>query len=100
MDICLDLSTHCIETELKRIHSRAVAAYFKAPEKEKALLEQTIEAVRQLLETADFPKLRTTYPSLAGGTSKKATLSVGDPSPVITVGNTAIPLILKRSKDR
>ncbi|MEJ2165894.1 MAG: hypothetical protein P8X90_10220 [Desulfobacterales bacterium] len=75
MDIPLDLSRHCIETEIKRQYNKAVSAYFKADAKEKHRLESTIEVMRRALGTLDFADLRTQYPPLAGGTDRHIILS-------------------------
>ena len=65
MKIILDLSKHCIETEIKRFYNRSVSKYFK-PNADKAGLEREIEILREVLETFDFKRLRNTYPQLAG----------------------------------
>ena len=75
MDIQLNLSRHCIETEIKRQYNKAVSAYFKAGTEEKQRLESTIEVMRQALETLNFSHLRTRYPPLAGGTDRHIILS-------------------------
>jgi len=75
MEIQLNLSRHCIETEIKRQYNKSVSAYFKADAKEKQLLESTIEVMRRALETLNFSHLRTRYPPLAGGTDRHIILS-------------------------
>ena len=75
MKIRLDLSRHCIETEIKKQHNNAIAAYFKADRKAKRRLEPTVEMTGRALETLNFACLRTQYPPLAGGTSREVTLS-------------------------
>jgi len=75
MEIQLDLSRHCIETELKRRHNRAVSDYFKAGPREKLLVEPIIDMVRSALETLDFARLRDRYRALGGGTHCKIVLS-------------------------
>jgi hypothetical protein len=75
MDIQLNLSRHCIETEVKKQYNKAVSAYFKADAKEKQRLESTIEVMRRALETLNFSHLRTRYPPLAGGTDRHIVLS-------------------------
>ena len=75
MDIQLNLTRHCIETEIKRQYNKAVSAYFKADAKEKQRLQSTIEVMRRALETLNFPHLRTRYPPLAGGTDRHIILS-------------------------
>ena len=69
MEIQLDLSGHCIETELKRQYNRLIAEYFKAGPEEKALVEPKIAMLRLALETLDFTRLRAGQPILCGGGS-------------------------------
>ncbi len=97
MHIRLDLSAHCIETELKRLYHASLAAYFKADEGAKLQIEQTIEAVTYLLETMDFPHLRATYPPLAGHTDISIALSVSEAPPAIMLGDAPIRLVTKNS---
>jgi hypothetical protein len=66
MEIRLDLSTHCIETELKRLHNRFLSLYFKHGGKD-IELEEKIQHICLALETLDFPSLRSRFPGLAGG---------------------------------
>ena len=47
--------------------------YFKSKEN-KGLLEMQIEMLKKNLESFDFPKLRSTYPELAGHGSGKVVL--------------------------
>jgi hypothetical protein len=54
MDIRLDLSRHCIETEIKKQYNKAISTYFRAGLEEKRRLEPTIEVIRRALETLDF----------------------------------------------
>lgn len=63
----LDLSRHCVETELKRQHNRAIAAYFRAADENKHHLEGIIELTRKALAALDFGRLRSRHPQLAGG---------------------------------
>jgi hypothetical protein len=99
MNINLDLSAHCIETELKRLYNKSIADYFKAHEKAMTSIEQTIEVVSKILKTIDFAKLRAIYPALAGHTKIPVTLSFGDAPPAITIGDTEILWILKHNED-
>jgi hypothetical protein len=61
----LDLSRHCIETEIKRRHSRLVGRALKSMAFAESL-EGEIELLRQALERFDFGLLRIRYPALAG----------------------------------
>lgn len=74
MQLELDLSKHCIETELKRQHNQAVAGYFRATEKNRRQIELTIDISQQALTDLDFGHLRATYPQLAGGMQASVTL--------------------------
>ena len=75
MEIRLDLSKHCIETEIRRIYNRTLSKYFK-PDGDKATLERIIDATGKSLATFDFPGLRSRYPELAGGTAAEVVLSL------------------------
>ena len=75
MEIRLDLSRHCIETELKRQYNRTVSAYFKSGPVEKRRMEPVIETLRSALVHLDFARLRARYRALCGGTRCKIVLS-------------------------
>jgi hypothetical protein len=68
MRLDLDLSKHCIQTELKRQYHRALAAYFHGDAKDRTQIEQIIEMTQQALSRLDFGHLRGAYPQLDGGT--------------------------------
>jgi hypothetical protein len=76
MELRLDLSRHCIQTELKRRHERAVFDYFRAPPKAQARQAKLIETLRRALEGLDFPGLRAQYPVLGGGSDTEVRLSI------------------------
>jgi hypothetical protein len=91
--IRLDLSRHCIQTEIKRQYERSLAACLRSGGEDDALAA-TVETLRSALETLDFPKLRAAHPALAGGRSDRVelvpaaggrlTLLIdGDPFPLI-----------------
>jgi len=63
--IRLDLSRHCIETEIKKIHNVAVSDYFKSGT-DKHSIEETLQLTQKALQTLNFPRLRSAYPALAG----------------------------------
>lgn len=65
MLIHLDLTRHCIATEVKKRYNKALSAYFKR-KGDPSLLEQEIECLKKALEKLDFPGLRARYPELAG----------------------------------
>lgn len=66
MKIELDLSRHCIETELKRRNNLAISRYFKA-DSGKENLETEIALIEKTLRTFDFQRLRSRWPLLCGG---------------------------------
>ncbi|MGD9366859.1 MAG: hypothetical protein PVH87_14250 [Desulfobacteraceae bacterium] len=90
MDLQLDLTAHCIETELNRRYNRAISEYFKAGLKEQKRLEPIIDMFRLALETLDFAKLRARYPALSGGTHHNIRISCKDKHVFITIDNTTI----------
>ena len=66
--IRLDLSAHCVETEIRRQYNIRISRYFKAGASgDKADLETEIELLVEALENFDFKRLRSGYPALAGG---------------------------------
>jgi hypothetical protein len=85
MDIRLDLSRHCIETEIKKQYNKAVSAYFKGGTEEKRRLEPAIEAIGRALATLDFSHLRTQYPPLAGSTDRAVILTCENEDLMITI---------------
>lgn len=64
--IVLDLLQHCVETEIRRLHNRALRTAL-APGGLSPDLEARLELLQQALETFDFPRLRSLDPILAGG---------------------------------
>lgn len=89
-ELKLDLSKHCIETEIKRQHNRAVSDYFRAGPAVRRHLEEVIEQTRHVLEAADFKQLRSTYPSLAGHCETNAVLTQESGRSVIIVDGVVI----------
>lgn len=81
MKIKLNLSRHCIETEIKRLHNQSVLKYFKANDKEK--LEKQIEILQHALQTLDFGMLRSTYPGLTGHCDDHVELSANNQNQII-----------------
>ncbi len=73
MEIPLVLTSHCIETEIKRLYEQAVRRYFK-PDADTAELEKTIDFLKTVLEHFDFRGLRTRYPALCGHTNARVVL--------------------------
>lgn len=90
VEIPLDLSRHCIQTELRRQHNRAVSQYFRAGPAERLRLEPLVEALGKALETLDFAQLRTRYPALSGGSDMEVRLSFTAAGWRIALGNTVV----------
>lgn len=78
--IKLDLSNHCIQTELKRLYNKKISKYFKAPKRE---LELEIEILKNLLERLDFAYLRSKFIELRGGYDGEIYLEVTDGKEVV-----------------
>ncbi len=89
-ELKLDLTRHCIETEIKRQHNRAISGYFRAAPAARQRLEAIIEQTRQVLESSDFKWLRSNYPPLAGHSESKAVLTQKKGRSVIIVDGTVI----------
>jgi hypothetical protein len=83
--IQLDLTRHCIETEIKRQYNRHLSEYFHVNEKDGSM-ERSISLLQHALETFDFHFLRWRYPELCGQSEAFVTLS-GDEN-----GNTILTL--------
>ncbi|KJS32881.1 MAG: hypothetical protein VR64_04955 [Desulfatitalea sp. BRH_c12] len=73
IEIPLDLSRHCIETEVRRLYNRALSGYFRAGQ-DKSRIEQTIDLTQHALQTFDFGRLRATHAPLAGQSNAKVSL--------------------------
>lgn len=74
MEIELDLTRHCVETEIRRRYERALSGVFrKGADVER--LEAVVELTRRALETFDFSGLRSRYSPLAGGSDERVALS-------------------------
>jgi len=88
--IQLDLSVHCIETEIKRIYNKLLSKVFKEDRNEG--IENQIEILKHSLENFDFSRLRSTYPELAGGIESRVSIHC-DPKgqPAIEINGKAIP---------
>ncbi len=85
MKIKLNLSRHCIETEIKRLYNQSVLKYFKADDKDR--IEKQIEILQHALQTPDFGKLRSTYPELAGHYDDNVELSLNNQNQIIILIN-------------
>jgi hypothetical protein len=68
IDVRLDLSAHCIETEIRRQYTVRINRYFKTGTSAgKTQLEAEISLLLDALEHFDFKQLRSGHPCLAGG---------------------------------
>ena len=63
MELVLDLSKHCIATEIKRQYNKALSDYFRG-RGDQSLLEERIEILTALLQQGELPGLRSRYPEL------------------------------------
>ena len=72
----LDLTRHCIETEVRKLHERCIRDYFIKPE-DRPRLEAAVDLLLETLETFDFPALRACHPALAGRTEHRVALDRG-----------------------
>ncbi len=61
--IKLDISRHCIETEIKRMYEKKLGEYFRK-KYSPHILEEEIEALSYVLQNIDFPSLRTHLSSI------------------------------------
>lgn len=89
MPINLDLTRHCVETEIKRIYHRALSIYFRAGA-DKTQLEQTLALTQQALEHLDFSFLRSQYPPLAGHSDVPVALAWRAERPAIFIAGNPI----------
>jgi hypothetical protein len=73
MELDLDLASHCIETEIRRLYNRAVSSALREPSRA-GEFEPVIELARRCLEGLDFAALRSACKPLAGGTGSRIRL--------------------------
>jgi hypothetical protein len=99
MRIDLDLTKHCVETEIKRVYHRALSSYFK-PGADTAHLERIIALTQQALEHLDFAYLRGHYPPLAGHSDVPVALGEEDDRPTILIDGSAIAFVEKKTSVR
>jgi hypothetical protein len=90
MDVRLDLSTHCIETEIKKRYNLEISAYFKVGLEEQQRLEPIIEMLRLSLVTFNFSRLRARYPALDGGAHHNIRLWYKNKRVLISIDNSTI----------
>ncbi|MFP4226931.1 MAG: hypothetical protein ACLFRF_09390 [Desulfobacterales bacterium] len=92
MIIKLNLSRHCIETEMKRQYNKTISDYFKKKAGEdRQALETRIDLLQQGLETFDFNRLRAQYPELRGEAPAAVELTeTADQKPQLLINGKAI----------
>lgn len=82
----LDLSSGCIQTAIKKKYNRLLAACLAA-EAEDGEIEEKVELLKYLLETAQFPRLRAQHPVLAGHHDADVWLSMDDGRQAVIVAD-------------
>lgn len=88
----LDVSRHCIASEVKRLHNRRISDYFKG-RGDKESLETQIALLTRALEELDLPALRGKDARLAGGEAVDVVLKGVEGKPLaITVSGEPVDL--------
>lgn len=77
MKIQLDLTNHCIQTEVKRRHEAAISRYFKSGGNKDAI-EAELVLLEKALAAFDFARLRSRWPELSGGDDRPVFLVCDD----------------------
>jgi len=77
MKIQLDLTNHCIQTEVKRRHEAAISRYFKSGGSKEAI-EAELVLLEKALAAFDFALLRSRWPELSGGDDRPVFLAWDD----------------------
>jgi len=91
MHIKLDLSKHCIETEIKKLHDQSIFQYFKSNESREKL-EEGLDILQMALEKLNCGKLRSTYAELAGHNNDDIRLSKEKDELVIRINSARIAI--------
>ena len=91
MNIKLNLNKHCIETEVKRLHNRAVSQYFKSNQDRKRI-EECIELLHKALKELNWSELRSSHTELAGHNNDCVILSKEKNHLVICINGIKIDL--------
>jgi len=92
MYIQLDLSKHCIETEIKKLHDQSIFQYFKSNEIRENI-EERLDILQMALEELNCGKLRSTYAELAGHNNDDIRLSKEKDELVIRINGTRIVIV-------
>ncbi|MEA2060719.1 MAG: hypothetical protein U9P10_09495 [Thermodesulfobacteriota bacterium] len=92
----LDLSRHCLETEIKSKYNKKISNCLKSENIGKSM-EKEIEALKTALEIFDFSYFRTHYPCLAGGKTDKVCLADDECGmPLIEINGKQVPSALRK----
>ncbi|MFP4031472.1 MAG: hypothetical protein ACLFTV_07920 [Desulfococcaceae bacterium] len=75
MRITLDLTRHCVETEIRRQHERTVAEALR-PTAEPSAAETRLVWLRSALEGLDFPRLRSDHAALNAESRAEVALEI------------------------
>ncbi len=84
MDIKLNLTKHCIETEIKKLHNWTVSQYFKSNQG-RAEIEERIELLQKALQELNWGELRSRYVELAGHNDDSVILSKKNNTLIISI---------------
>ena len=93
MEILLDLSRHCIQTEIKKLYSKTIGICFREsvdPDE----MENRIEMLREALENLDFGGLRSKYRELCGGDPSSRIFLLKDPAGKICININGADIVL------
>lgn len=99
MKIHLDLTLHCIETEIKRRHEEAISLYFKK-KGDKQGLEAKLVLLEKAIQSFDFSYLRDRWPVLSGGHESRVYLTYDESeNPCLQFENHCVRSAKKEEKD-
>ena len=93
--VVLSLDAHCIQTEMKRQHSRRVSACFQSQERAREL-EEEVELLASALTLLNLPAMRGRDAGLCGGEGNQVVLQRGECGEMELLRNgKALPLIFR-----
>lgn len=92
--VVLDLSRHCILTEIRRQQERAVGRALKGRADEKTL--EKAEILKDILEKVDLKSLRGHHGALQGGTGEEVLLCWRGEESWLRFAGKDIPLVRRR----
>lgn len=91
MKIELDLKNHCIKTEIKKLHEKAVSNCLKGRDTEKS--ELMVESLKSILEKNNLVKLRGIHKELSGKSDDVVILEISDNKRLIINSEKVIDLL-------